>query len=229
MDGSLQKLAARTPHAGRGSSLLALSLSVLAAVATPALAQPPAEDEVDPIPVPLPSERSAHFAGEVHLEAVFPIVTRPLCPPGAACIFGGGAGVGLLFERRWRTGWAIGGAYDLWILDGNGVHEVTTIQDLAVSLRYRFLRQNISHPFVAGQIGALLLGDSFGVAAAGGSVEAIVGVEIEMSPNLALVVASAWRLFMTSSFETGNDGVRRVEDQGVNLGATLRLGLAILP
>ncbi|MFW5924658.1 MAG: hypothetical protein ACOCV4_00750 [Myxococcota bacterium] len=218
----------RGPRAGAGRRLVVLSLSALAA-AVPVHAQEPVEDAADPIPIPLPSERSAHFAGEVHLDAVFPVATEPLCPPGAECIFGSGAGVGAIFERRWRSGWAIGGAYDLWILDGNGVHEVTTIQNPAVSLRYRFLRRNMSHPFVAGQIGALLLGDSFGVAAAGGSVEGIVGVEIEMSPNLALVVASAWRLFMTSSFETGNDDVRRVEDQGVNLGATLRLGLAFLP
>lgn len=228
---------------GLGRLVGAVAAAALVAAATHAAAQSPAgaapgaDSRADAsasgsgaqkVPIPLPGERSAIFAGEVHLDGVFPILRKPLCPSGAACIFGLGAGVGGLFERRWLSGFSLGVGYDLWLLDSNGVYEVTAIQDLSANIRYRLLPRRRAHPFIGAAVGGLLLGGNLNVAAWGGSAEAVIGVELEMSDSLALVIATDWRLFMTSSFRTQNDGVERVRDQGVDFAAGLRLGVAIL-
>ncbi|MFW6067031.1 MAG: hypothetical protein ACOC97_01745 [Myxococcota bacterium] len=214
--------------ARRGAFAVALCALVMV-VSVPVRAdEPQPAPEAAGVPVPRPRARPAHMAGEVHLEAVFPVVDASLCPDGAGCVFGAGAGVGGLIEKRWLSGIALGAALDLWFLDGNGVQEVTVVQNLAASLRYHLLPRRMTHPFFGVAIGGVLLGDSFKAATGGATAELVLGAEIEMSEGLALVVATSWRLLVTGPFTTANDGVSRSGTPGIDLGATIRLGLTIL-
>jgi hypothetical protein len=200
-------------------------------VASPGWAQetPPPEAEPEAaVPIPEPTRRPPVLAGELFLEGVLPLATSPVCPAGAACVLGAGLGVGGIIERRWASGTSLGAAYDLWFLDGGAVHEVTVMQSFKALLRHRFMPTNQAHPYVGAGAGALFFGDSFGFASAAVMVEGHLGVEIEMSPSLAVTISTVWRLFVATPFRTEADGVRRVQDQGPNLAATLRLGLVIL-
>jgi hypothetical protein len=220
---------ARIEGLGRASWWVLAVLLGTTVQATPAMAQvDPAGVDGAPVPIPEPRRRPPRLAGEVHLEAVVPVATAPLCPADAACILGAGAGVGGVVERRWWSGVSLGLAYDAWFLNGNGVYEVTVVQSLGALLRQQFLLENMAHPFVGVGVGGVLLGENFGASAAGLALEGHFGVEIEMSPALAVTITTVWRLFVTTSFRTPADGVRRVADQGPNLAATLRLGLVIL-
>lgn len=180
-------------------------------------------------PPPPPEEHAPVIAGEVHLDVVFPFADRPLCPPGDACVFGGGGGIGGLVEWRYPTGWAVGAGYDVWLLDGNGVHELSTLQALRFVARRFFLRERQLHPFVGAAIGGLLFGDAFRRNAGGGLVDVFAGFELEIVPTLAFVVGIGVRLFATSAFTSRSDEVERAQKFGVDGAAMLQVGLALTP
>ncbi|MEZ4252121.1 MAG: hypothetical protein R3B99_28235 [Polyangiales bacterium] len=180
-------------------------------------------------PPPPPSEHAPRVAGEVHLDIVFPFADRPLCPSGGACVFGGGGGIGGIVEWRWPSGWALGAGYDVWLLDGNGVHELSTLQVLRLVGRRYFLRARQIHPFVGGAIGGLLFGDAFRRNAGGGSVDLFSGFELEILPTLAFVVDVGVRLFATSAFTSRSDGLDRASSFGLDGAAMLQVGLALTP
>ena len=203
---------------------MAFSLCLVGASVT--RAQAPADAFEPPPP---PEAHAPVVAGEVHLDIVFPFADRPLCPSGGACVFGGGGGIGGIIEWRYPSGWALGAGYDVWLLDGNGVHELSTLQALRFVARHYFLRERQVHPFVGAAIGGLLFGDAFRRNAGGGLVDVFAGFELEIVPTLAFVADVGVRLFATSPFTSRSDGVDRASRFGIDGAATLRVGLILTP
>ena len=144
-------------------------------------------------------------------------------------MFGGGAGLGGVLEWRWPSGLGMGLGYDLWLLDGNGVHELSTMQAVRWTLRYHFLPDRLVHPWVGGGLGGLLFGDTFAADAGGVLADLQAGVEVELTASLAFTVGLLARFFTTSSFRTASDGVERADDVGLNGALVLTAGLVLLP
>lgn len=200
-----------------------LGVSVLLTLAGSARADEPFE-----VPRP-PREHAPIIAGEARIDVVFPVLRRPLCPRGSECVFGGGAGLGGVLEWRWPTGLGVGLGYDGWFLDGNGVHELTTMQSLRATLRYHFLLDRQAHPWIGGALGGLLFGDTFAADAGGVLLDLQAGVELELTASLAFTVGVLGRFFTTTSFRTSSDGVERAERVGLDGALVLTAGLVLLP
>ena len=185
-------------------------------------------DQGDGFVVPPPPEaHPPRLSGEVRLAVVFPFEQDPLCPDGSACVFGGGGGVGGLLEWRYPSGLALGAGLDVWFLDGNGVHELSTMLAARFQLRWFLLPQRQIHPYVGASVGGLLFGDTFKADAVGGLVDALAGFEVEIGPNLAITVGLGVRVFTTTSFESRSDMVERGQG-GVDAAATLQAGVVLL-
>lgn len=215
----------------RGLTVAALgALALVFGGASEALAQGLAEEQADAefeLPPP-PETLPPQLAGEARLDVVFPLAQGRLCPPGELCVFGGGGGVGGLVEWRRASGLALGVGYDVWFLDGNGVHELSTLQAVRFNLRKFFLPHREVHPYVGGAVGALLFGDTFRHNAVGALVDLTFGFEVEISPTLAFTAGIAVRLFYTTEFESRSDGVIRGDNFGVDGAAALQVGLVLL-
>jgi hypothetical protein len=179
--------------------------------------------ELPPDPYSLDPVVSVGF----HLGLVVPVARDPLCPSGSDCVFQGGGSFGVVLERRWPSGPAIGLGYQLWFLDASGIYELGLMQELRAQFRYLFLMEAILHPFLGAGIGAVVFGDTFAVATVGVAVDAFLGVELELTETISVHVAIPWRVFRTDSFTTRRDRVRRAEEAGFNVAASLELGLAI--
>lgn len=183
----------------------------------------------DPFELPRPpADLDAVLAVEVHVSAVWPVLREPLCPPEPDCVFGGGGGVGGSLERRWPTGMSLGLAYDAWFLDSNNIYELAVMQMLSARVRYYFMQDTALHPHVGAGAGALIFGDTLEIATVGFAIELSVGVEWEVTETISVSVAMPWRAFTTSSFQTTRDRADRAEEAGVNLAASLQIGLTIL-
>lgn len=196
-------------------------IGAMCLVASPALAEP--------FELPPPrNEQPVRLAGEVDLLVVFPFAQDSLCPAGSECILGSGAGIGGLLEWRFPRGLGIGVGYDAWFLDGNGVVELSTFQALRATLRYRLLRDRQVHPYLGAAIGGLILGDTFRAEAVGGIVDMLLGVEIELSADLAFTAGVLVRLLSTSAFRSNSDGVERSQGFGIDGAAALTVGLVLL-
>ncbi len=184
----------------------------------------------EPFEVPRPpQEHPPIIAGEARVDVVFPLARRPLCPRGSECVFGGGAGLGGVLEWRWPSGWGLGFGYDVWFLDGNGVHELTTMQVLRLTFRHHFLLERQAHPWVGGALGGLVFGDTFAADAGGALLDVQAGLEVELTASLVFTAGVLGRFFATSSFRTASDGVERAERIGVNGALVLTAGLVLLP
>lgn len=201
--------------------LLALALTSAALHASPAAAEPfeepPAPDEVGP-----------RRAGELLVDAVFPIRRTTLCPLEAQCIFGGGGGVGATIEWRYPRGLAAGFGYDVSFLDGSGVWELSTLQMLRGTIRYYGMRERLIHPYAGASAGLLLLGDTFTVSGVGGGLDLFAGAEVEITSGLSFTGALSVRTFVTNEFTTAGDDVVRADTFGLNVAIMLRLGLVLV-
>lgn len=212
------RLENRNPAASlRFCGLLLLALHALGGVAG-------ADDHAPPPP---PDDHPPRITGEVHLDVVLPIATRPLCPTGSGCVFGGGGGIGGMLEWRWPRGQTVGLGYDVWFLDGNGVHELSTLQSLRAVTRRFFLRDRQVHPYLGASLGVLLFGEAFRHRAVGGLVDLLLGIESEITPTLSFVVGVAVRLFTTSRFTSRSDDVVRSGRFGLDSAALLQVGLIL--
>ncbi len=195
-----------------------------------ALSVDPVARAEEPFEVPRPpSEHAPIIAGEARIDVVFPVLRRPLCPRDSECVFGGGGGLGGVLEWRWPTGLGVGIGYDGWFLDGNGVHELTTLQSLRVTLRHHFLLDRQVHPWFGGAIGGLVFGNTFAADAGGVLADLQAGLEVELTPSLAFTVGLLGRFFTTSSFRTRSDGVDRADRVGLDGALVLTGGLVLLP
>jgi len=215
----------------RSGRVVGTALVLGSLLAPTAHAQPPANAEAeDAFELPPPRDsHPPHLAGEFHAELVFPFEDENICPRGAACIFGDGAGIGATLWWRYPRGFALGARYDVWFLDGNGVHELSSLQVLSFVLRQTFKLQHLMHPFLGVGIGGLLFGDTFQDNAVGGALDATAGLEIEITSQLAFTTALTARIFTTNAFNSRSDAVSRGEGFGLNAALALQFGLVLLP
>jgi len=171
--------------------------------------------------------RDSVLAGEVHVQAVAPFVDS-LCPSHTECLLKEGFGVGGSLERRWSFGGALVFGYDLSFLSGSGVYEVGTLQTLRAGAKYVIPLGTQLTPYIDLEVGALLFGDTFQVATAGGAVQLGAGIEYELSDTLSFVAGLVFRGFTTGSFITGADRVVRGRDPGASLALLIEVGVLFL-
>lgn len=210
----------------KGSTRGALLAAIVCATA--AVAHADHEPEGGFVLPPPPLTRPPILVGEVHVSAVIPVQREALCPDGAACIFGGGAGIGGSIERRWTDGFGIALGYDAWFLDSSAVYELGLMQSLRAAILYAILPNARVHPFASAGIGALVFGDTLRIASFGAAADAAAGAEIELTVNISLRLGLGFRLFTTSSFVTASDRVPRGEGAGLSSALTLNAGIVLL-
>lgn len=208
------------PHAGRSLLVVAVALMSFLSLST--------VHADDFAPPPDPRDVPPHLAGEFVTGLTGRLYADPICPGDSACVLGVGGFFGASLLWRWPRGFVLGFGYDLTLLDGNGVYETTTVQYLHVDLRYRLLRDQAFHPFIAVDVGPMILGDAFGDNAFGVALSAHVGTEIEISSGLAFTTSLGVRAFTTQSFTSFNDGVARSSSFGVNMLIFARVGILLV-
>ena len=209
-----------------------LSLTLAAALVMPASRAWADGPHVDTTPH-LSGSRGSVLGAELHLAAVLPLVDV-LCPNGgtagasSACLLNEGMGVGGSVERRWQFGGALLLGYDLSFLSGSGVYEVGVLQTLRVGAKWVVPLDTSLKPYLEASVGALVFGDSFTIATAGGCLQFGLGGELEFADNLSLVGGVVFRGFSTGSFITPNDMVTRGSDPGANVAVMVQLGVLYL-
>ena len=178
-------------------------------------------------PPPTPAQRGSLFAGELHIQAVLPLADA-LCPSGESCLLNGGFGIGGSVERRWTFGGALSLGYDLALLDAGGIYEVSTLQTIRVGVKWVVPLDRVLKPYLEIAIGALLFGDTFGLATAGGALQLGVGGELEVTASVSLTGGLVFRGFTTGAFISTSDRVPRGRDPGANLALLLQVGILFM-
>jgi hypothetical protein len=177
--------------------------------------------------VPAPSEQGALWALSFHSGWFVPVAADALCPAGVDCVMNGGFHVRFGAERRWASGFALGGSYEATLFDSDAAYEIGVLQGLRVLGRFLFPSGNNLHPFVGVGAGPTLFGDTFGVDTAGGAVDLVVGAEVELTDTLWLSIALPWRILYLAPFTTESDGVRRAKS-GATTAFMVEVGLEVL-
>ncbi len=178
-------------------------------------------------PPPPPAQRATSDGGELHVQLVLPLAPA-LCPRDGGCLLNGGFGIGGSLERRWAFGVALLLGYDLALLDAEGIFEVSTLQTLRVGARWVVPLDTVLQPYAEFGVGAVLFGDSFGVATAGAALQLGVGGELELTPRMALVGGLVFRGFTTGAFSARADGEPGPRDPGANFALLVQVGILLL-
>lgn len=189
-----------------------------------------AEDDLGSLrlqPPPPPEQRSSLFGGELHVQVVLPLADA-LCPSGESCLLNGGFGIGGTVERRWPWGGGLLLGYDLALLDADGIYEVSTLQTVRVGVKWVVPFDRVFKPYVEMAIGALLFGDTFGVATAGGALQLGLGGELELTETVAITGGLVFRGFTTGAFISTTDRVPRGRDPGANLALLVQIGILFM-
>ncbi len=196
--------------------LLAIGTLFFANVASAQFQLPPAPDDLPP-----------SLAGEIAFDVRFPISPGTICPTGADCVLGGGLGLAGALRLHYPSGIAIGGALSVDFLDGNSVHEITTTVELGFNIRKAWLSAYQTHPFIEGEIGAVMLSDVFFPVAVGAAIDLRIGVASELSNRVSLISSLGVRLFSTSPYTSEADGVDRSSSFGIASIIQFRVGLLL--
>ncbi len=178
-------------------------------------------------PPPPPEQRASLFGGELHVQVVLPLADA-LCPGGHNCLLNGGFGIGGTIERRWSFGGALLLGYDLALLDAGGIYEVSTLQTVRVGVKWVVPLDRRLKPYLEIAIGALVFGDTFGLATAGGALQLGLGGELELSERLALTGGLVFRGFTTGAFISTTDSVPRGRDPGTSLALLVQVGILFM-
>ena len=176
---------------------------------------------------PDPRDRPPALSVEPRIELGVPMVSRRLCPSGSGCVYGSGFGIGVLVERRYRSGVGLGIAYDVRFLDAEDVYELATLQTISVSFRYFFSPLTAAHPFLGVQAGGAIFGDTFRVATMGFHVDGVAGVEVEAMPSLSFTLFTGVRALYTRPFTSRPDDVQRSRSGGLDLSWIIGGGAAL--
>ncbi len=178
-------------------------------------------------PPPPPAQRDSQFGGELHLQLVLPRAPA-LCPRDERCLLNGGFGIGGSVEQRWAFGGALLVGYDLSLLDAEGSFEVSTLHTLRVGARWVVPLDTVLQPYAELGLGAVLFGDSFGVATAGAALQLGVGGELELTPRMALTAGLVFRVFSTGAFRARADAAPDPRDAGANFALLVQAGILLL-
>jgi hypothetical protein len=214
---------------GVGSAGAARASTADRTTARPATAPPASVDDrrLRLEPPPLPSQRPSVLGWELHALMVLPLADA-LCPAGEACLLNEGVGLGGSVERRWPFGGALVLGYDLALLEGGGIFEVGTLQVLRAGVKWVIPIDRATKPYLGVDVGAVLFGDSFDVATAGGTVQLDAGAEVELTHRYALTLGLVFRAITTGGFVSLGDSVARGRDPSASLALVVQVGLAFL-
>lgn len=193
---------------------------------TAALSLAPAAARAEGLEVYPAEEQDPSFALEVHGAVVMPFERSAVCPAAGECVLGTGFGAGGYFLGRLPGGLSLLAGYEVWLLDGGGVYEVSAIHSLRVGLRWILDPSARAQPFLQGTLGGLLLTDPAQASTAGGLVTLGAGLEVELTEAVALCFSGALDLFSLAGFAT-RDGVVRARDFAVNVGLEVQAGVVI--
>lgn len=191
---------------------------------TAAIASPVRADELE---VFAPNQQNATYALEVHGGVLFPLETTQVCPAGGDCVMGAGFGLGTLLVREEPGGVGLLVGYEVWLLDGNTVFEVTALHSIRFGLRWVLDQSSRVKPFLLATAAALLLTDPAEARSAGGMLTAGAGMEIELTADVSVSLAAELGFSSLAAFRTA-DGVDRARDFGVNVTLSTTAGLIIL-
>jgi hypothetical protein len=86
----------------------------------------------------------------------------------------------------------------------------------------------VLQPYAELGLGAVLFGDSFGVATAGAALQLGVGGELELTPRMALTAGLVFRVFSTGAFRARADAAPDPRDAGANFALLVQAGILLL-
>jgi hypothetical protein len=195
------------------------AMAITCAIASPARA--------DGLEVYAPRQQNPTYALEVHGGVLFPLETTQVCPPGGDCVVGAGFGLGTLLVRQEPDGVGLLLGYEVWLLDGNTVYEVTALHSIRFGLRWVLDTSSRVQPLLLATVAALLLTDPAEARSAGAMVTVGAGMEIELTADVSVSLAAELGLSSLAAFRTP-DGVDRARDFGVNVTLQTTAGLIIL-
>lgn len=208
------------------SATLAAVRPFAVSLVTAALCLAPRTARAEGLEVYPAEEQDPSFALEVHGAVVLPFERSAVCPTAGACVLGTGFGAGGYFLGRLPIGLSLLAGYEVWLLDGGGVYEVSAIHSLRVGLRWILEPSARVQPYLQGTLGGLLLTDPAQASTAGGLVTLGAGLEVELTESVALNFCGALDLFSLAAFST-RDGLTRARDFGVNVGLEVQAGVVI--
>jgi hypothetical protein len=177
---------------------------------------------------PAPEARPPRRAIEIDIGFAAPILDGSTCPKGERCLVGGGVQFSVLLERRGSRGFALGLGYELSLLDGHTVYEVSVLQQAFVNFRQYFLPRRAIHPYLSAAGGIGILGDSFRVDTAGVIARVDAGLEVELSENVAFTGAFGFQTGWFVPFTTDVDNVRRSRGGEPTVLFVAHVGLVII-
>jgi len=221
---TLVKSASKTSR----SVVVAIALVSLAGVVFEsrlAFAQDRAGDRGNSIVPPNPAMRRAVRGVDVRLVLPFPVYAKPLCPNPAPCIVGIGGGVAVFLERRFQSGFALGGGYEVGLYAAEAVYELTTLQSLGARGRWIMRPESSGHPVFEVGLGAIALGNVFSIASGGPYLDLGFGGELEMTESLAFAIGFRVRTMMFVPFTSQPDGVERSVSPYVDVLVALHAGI----
>ncbi len=164
------------------------------------------------------------FQYGVALVAEFVATTGRLCPGGAACIFGSGGGIAARGGWRASNQWYFGGVYEVSKHDAHTLYRLATFQQLRGEARYYIWTTRSTQPVFTLGGGLAGLGNELGIDAWGPIGSCAVGFESEVSNNVGLGLAVAYRAAMFNSF-TDSAGTRRYGGPVQMIGIELSIDL----
>lgn len=201
------------------ASSLALGLLLGAAKAdAEPFALPPSPDSLPPF-----------LLGVVEGSILGGVYTSPLCPSGSQCVLNTGGGLGARMEWRFPKYVSTGLGAELLLIDGAALYEIGTMQTLRYTLRILGLRKCRIHPLLDFAAGVALFGDSFTVDTYGGFTDLRGGIEVELSPPLAVDFSFGARTMMFARYRTALDGIERASSHAPIIALSFHVGFVIMP
>lgn len=204
-----------------------LILAVIVACLSPvrARAEAGSDDLASRILPPAPEARQPVRGVEVRLLQPLPFYRRPLCPQGAACVFGVGGGFGVTVERRFQSGFGLGVDYRLWFASATSVYELPTVMSVGAKLRRVLWPSRAAHLSLEASGGLAAFGDVFRFQTVGPYLEVGAGGELEMNETLAFTLGLGVAAMTFLPFMTREDDVRRSVSPYVDGVLTLHVGI----
>lgn len=200
-------------------------LLALASTASSVWAQEVEVHHVEPPPAPL--EHEPVLMVEVHGSAQVPVLRETICPQAYRCVFGAGIGVGAQLERRESSGLGLFAGYDLWLMDGGSVFEVSVLHAIRLGVRWVIEDWYQIHPFLDAAVGFLAFGDTATVSTVGGTVTVGGGAELEASDTVTVGTSVQGWMISLAPFTSAADSARRAEDFGINFAVEVTLGVSV--
>lgn len=209
------------PKAGLCAKARGLAIACLAVLAAPATAS------ADGLNVYPAEEQDAVYALEVHGAAILPLEQSTVCPAGSDCVLGTGFGIGGFFLRRSPDGIGLLAGYEVWLLDGGGVYEISALHSVRLGVRWSLDVSQRAQPFLQATLGGLLLTDPGQATTAGGIVTVGGGTEVELTDTVSVSLGAELTFLSVAPFST-RDGTLRARDFGVNVGLEIHGGVVVL-